>query len=276
MEISVKASKLPEGSSEGHLKGLANINFGDQIKVRSVQILEGKDGQLFVAMPSYKTNRTDEQGKAVFNEICNPINADFRAQLYAAVIESFESGNAVKIDDGKDMKMSVIANAMEEPKGGVLGNAKVYINDNFVITGIAIREGKNGHAFPTMPSFKTSKTDEQGKAVYQEVAYAANDTARRNLNEAVMQKFEESRQVQLEAPDVGNPFLDDVSKEDARQEVAPKEEKKAKEPKAKATKEKAQKEEKGSIADSMKAGKEKMQAQPAKVEPDKAKGKDAR
>jgi len=274
MEISVKASKLPEGSGEGHLKGLANINFGDQIKVRSVQILEGKEGQLFVAMPSYKTNRTDEQGKAVFNEICNPINAEFRAQLYAAVIESFESGNAVRIDDGKDMKMAVIANAMEEPKGGVLGNAKVYINDNFVITGIAIREGKNGHAFPTMPSFKTAKTDEQGKAVYQEVAYAANDTARKNLSEAVMQKFEESRQVQLEVPDASNPFLDEA-KEEARQDVEA-EIKPAKETKAKANKEKTAKEEKGSIADSMKAGKEKMKAQPAKTEVDKAKSKDAR
>lgn len=273
MEISVKASKLPEGSNEGHLKGLANINFGDQIKIRSVSILEGKDNQLFVAMPSYKTNRTDEQGKSVFNEICNPINAEFRAQLNAAIIESFESGNAVKFDDGKDMKMAVIANAMEEPKNGVLGNAKIYINDNFVVTGIGIREGKNGHAFPTMPSFKTSKTDEQGKAVYQEVAYAANDTARKNLNEAVMQKFEESRQVLLEAPDVTNPFLDDVVKEDARQDVTPEKKENAKAPKEKASKEK---EEKGSIADSMKAGKEKMDKQPAKAEPDKAKGKDAR
>lgn len=268
MEISVKASKLPEGSNEGHLKGLANINFGDQIKVRSVQILEGKEGQLFVAMPSYRTNRTDEQGKSVFNEICNPISADFRSQLYDAVIESFESGDAVKFDDGKDMKMSVIANAMEEPRGNVLGNAKIYINDNFVVTGITIREGKNGNAFPSMPSFKTSKTDEQGKAIYQEVAYAANDTARKNLNEAVMQRYEESRQVLLEAPDINNPFLDEVQKEDARQDIEPKADK------AKASKK--SKEEKSSIANSMKAGKEKMKTQPVKADAEKTKGKDAR
>lgn len=271
MEISVKASKLPEGSSEGHLKGLANINFGDQIKVRSVQILEGKEGQLFVAMPAYKTNRTDEEGKTIFNEICNPISADFRSQLYAAVLESFSSGEAVKFDDGKDMKMSVIANAMEEPRGGTVGNAKVYINDNFVVTGISIREGKNGHTFPTMPSFKTSKTDEKGKPIYQEVAYAANDTARKNLNEAVMQKFEESRQVLLEAPDISNPFLDTPLKEDVLEDMALKQPGESKEPKTKEAKNRTVKEEKGSIAQAMKNGKEKMKAQKPKPETEKKK-----
>lgn len=39
-------------------------------------------GQLFVSMQRYKINEKDENQKAVYQDICNPIIEEFRKQLY--------------------------------------------------------------------------------------------------------------------------------------------------------------------------------------------------
>lgn len=53
-----------EGSN---IRGLARIYFEDNFIVNNVNILQGKEN-VFVAMPSYKTKQTDEQGKAVYQD----------------------------------------------------------------------------------------------------------------------------------------------------------------------------------------------------------------
>ena len=46
-----------------------------------------------MAMPSYKTKQTDEQGKAIYQDVCYPVTKEFREVLYGEVIDSY---NAVK------------------------------------------------------------------------------------------------------------------------------------------------------------------------------------
>lgn len=75
-----------EGSS---LKGLARIYLEDCFVINNVSLLQGKNG-LFVAMPSYKTKQTDEQGKSIYQDICFPVTREFREQLYGEVKKSFE------------------------------------------------------------------------------------------------------------------------------------------------------------------------------------------
>ena len=65
----------------GNVKGFATVVFGDSFNV------ENKDkGQLFVSMPRYKSNERSEDGSAIYKDVCNPITAEFREELYYKVI----------------------------------------------------------------------------------------------------------------------------------------------------------------------------------------------
>ena len=75
-----------EGSN---IKGLARIFFEDSFIVNNVNILQGKES-LFVAMPSYKTKQTDENGKPKYQEVCYPVTKEFRDKLYKEIISSYE------------------------------------------------------------------------------------------------------------------------------------------------------------------------------------------
>ncbi len=74
-----------EGST---IRGMASISFNG-LAVNNVTIHQGKDGP-FVSMPSYKTHQTDEQGKAVYKDICHPVTAKFRDRLYGAILQEYE------------------------------------------------------------------------------------------------------------------------------------------------------------------------------------------
>ena len=190
MEISVKTSKFEE--PQNGIKGLATISFGDVFKVQSVSVIEGKNG-LFVSMPSYKTKQIDDEGKAVYKEICNPITKDFRAELYDAVLESFEKGKEVKftLDTGKD-KPEIGVKVVPLDKGGstkALG--RIYLDDVFVVNNVAVKEGKNG-LFVSMPSYKTNEVDENGKAVYKDMCYPSDKDFRTELHHEVVENYLEN------------------------------------------------------------------------------------
>ena len=52
--------------------------------------MEGRSGNNFVAMPGYKTNQKDEQGKDIFRDICFPITAEFRTKMFDALLDDYE------------------------------------------------------------------------------------------------------------------------------------------------------------------------------------------
>lgn len=59
-----------------------------------------KKGGMFVSMPSFKTKTGDEKGNPVFKDIAFPITKEFREELYANIMESYESGENVVFDWG--------------------------------------------------------------------------------------------------------------------------------------------------------------------------------
>ena len=187
MEISVKTSKL-ENSDNG-IKGLATISFGDVFKVQSVSVMEGKNG-LFVSMPSYKTKQVDDEGKAVFKDICNPTTKEFRLELFDAILESFEKGREVKftLDNGKDTPDIGVKVAPLEKGGSTKALGRIYINDVFVVSNVAVKEGKNG-LFVSMPSYKTSEVDENGKAVYKDICYPSDKDFRAKIHHEVVENY---------------------------------------------------------------------------------------
>ena len=187
MEISVKTSKI-ENSDNG-IKGLATISFGDVFKVQSVSVMEGKNG-LFVSMPSYKTKQVDDEGKAVFKDICNPTTKEFRSELFDAILKSFEKGREVKftLDNGKDTPDIGVKVAPLEKGGSTKALGRIYINDVLVVSNVAVKEGKNG-LFVSMPSYKTSEVDENGKAVYKDICYPSDKDFRAKIHHEVVENY---------------------------------------------------------------------------------------
>lgn len=76
--------------------------------------MQGKEN-LFVAMPSYKTKQKDEQGKAVYQDVCYPVTKEFREVLYGEVIDSYratqERGIADKVSEQNEfMDVGIVEN----------------------------------------------------------------------------------------------------------------------------------------------------------------------
>lgn len=87
-----------EGSS---IRGIGRIYFEDKFIVNNVNILQGKEN-VFVAMPSYKTKQVDEQGKAVYQDICYPVTKKFREKLYEEIVKAYDMEKAKQQEQTRD------------------------------------------------------------------------------------------------------------------------------------------------------------------------------
>ena len=76
-------------SKDSNVRGLASIYFEDCFIVNNVSILQGKEN-LFVAMPSYKTKKVDDNNKPIYADVCYPITKEFREKLYTELITECE------------------------------------------------------------------------------------------------------------------------------------------------------------------------------------------
>ncbi len=190
MQITVKTSKIEDAEN---VKGLAIVSWGDAFKAQSIAIMEGKNG-LFVKMPSYKSKQPDEHGNPVYKDVCNPITKEFRDQLYDAIIKSFNEGRDVTIgeEDGKKIpaygvKVIPVSNA-----GSTVGLARIYIEDAFVVNNVSVKKSNEGKLFASMPSFMTTKIDENGRAVYKDICFPATKEFRNELNDAIVNAYHEA------------------------------------------------------------------------------------
>ena len=220
MIISVTANKLAK--SENGVKGLATISFGNEFKVRKVAIMENRNGEYFVSMPSYRTKTVDEDGNPVFKDICNPITKEFRESLYNAILESFKTGNEVVVMEKEgELDFSVKAIALDDNGQPTKGIARLYLEEGFVVNNMNIVEGKDGNMFLTMPSYKTKALDEEGKPVYKDICYPATKEFRQAINEAAIKMFKESDELKKDEGVIDTPFIDEPEEVAAPKKEAP-------------------------------------------------------
>lgn len=182
MKVKVKAARIECASFD--LAGLVSISFGKDIFIRSVTIVKGKDGALFVSFPSMKMGDS-------YKEICNPINKEFRQKLTDAIMESYHKGEAVEFDDGKGAELTISAYPCAG-NGKKVGEAKMYINNNFVVSNISIFEMSNGTLYPAMPSFKTLDFKPNGQPVYEEFCSVRKGIAN-ILRQVIVDEYTKSR-----------------------------------------------------------------------------------
>ena len=204
MKYSIKVNSI--NSKEGsNIKGFATVVFGDSFKITNIAILENKDReQLFVSMPRYKSNERDEKGGTIYKDVCNPITAEFREELYTNILETYE--NAIVpgkeqtkvfgkgIDSSVEMpEFSVTVSPYERDGSNIKGLARIYIEESFIINNVNILQGKE-KIFVSMPSYKTKQIDEQGKAIYQDVCYPVTKEFREKLYAEIVREYEQAKE----------------------------------------------------------------------------------
>ena len=186
MKYSIKVNEVraKEGSN---IKGFATVVFGDSFKITNIAILENKDkGELFVSMPRYRSNERDESNGVIYKDVCNPITAEFREELYTNILDAYarikepEKEETQKQERTQEMpEFSVTVTPYEREGSNIKGLARIYFENSFIVNNINIVQGKE-KIFVSMPSYKTKQVDEQGKPIYQDVCYPVTKISGKN------------------------------------------------------------------------------------------------
>ena len=205
-EGSGRGSEQPSGQDNGELSNEAQAE-GSVIHDGDVEAEGTGKGNLFVSMPHYKSNERDENNAVVYKDICNPITKEFRQELYDNILETYEKvvshtddrsqGEAVEEKDIEMPEFSVKVTPFERENSNIRGLARIYFDDSFVVGNVNILQGKE-NLFISMPSFKTKKKDEQGKAVYQDICYPVTKEFREKLYGELMDSYEKEKTKQEE------------------------------------------------------------------------------
>ena len=202
MKYSVKVNevKAKEGK-ESNIRGFATLVFGDSFKITNIAILENKDKQqLFVSMPRYRSNERDENGGTIYKDVCNPITAEFREELYGNILEAYqqeiskgqEKGTSAKAEQEMP-EFSVTVTPYEREGSSIRGLARIYFDDSFIVNNVSVLQGKD-KLFVAMPAYKTKQVDEQGKSVYQDVAYPVTKEFREKLYGQIIEEYEKAKE----------------------------------------------------------------------------------
>ena len=149
MKYSIKVNEVraKEGSN---IKGFATVVFGDSFKITNIAILENKDkGELFVSMPRYRSNERDESNGVIYKDVCNPITAEFREELYTNILDAYarikepEKEETQKQDRTQEMpEFSVTVTPYEREGSNIKGLARIYFENSFIVNNINIVQGR--------------------------------------------------------------------------------------------------------------------------------------
>ena len=80
----VGVSPFKEGANIGHVKAIANIVLNDQVQVRGLRVMDGKNG-LFVGYPVDPFYNGEG-----FRNIVFPLTAELRHHIEKRVLEKYE------------------------------------------------------------------------------------------------------------------------------------------------------------------------------------------
>ena len=182
--------------------GLGTVNLGNDITLNNVRIIQGEKG-MFVAMPSYKTNKLDEQGNPVYANHYNPITAEMK-QMFDEVVElayGSEDGKAQlerELPDVPEKQGTVElgkygVKLVGDKDSNIKGYASVVVDDQFALNGIKLINGNKG-MFIALPSYPTNNIDEFGKPVY-ENHYTLSKEAFAEVRKVVLDGYKQALEV---------------------------------------------------------------------------------
>ena len=204
MKYAIRVNEVKK--EESNVKGFATVVFGDSFKITNIAIVERKEtGQLFVSMPRYKSSERNEDGTNVYKDVCNPITAEFREELYESILTEYElvrtQGQPEKEKNGEvsPPEFSVTVTPYEREGSNIKGLARIYFENSFIVNNVNILQGKE-KVFVAMPSYKTKQKDENGKDIYQDICYPVTRDFREKLYGEIERAYQEAKDKQQEEP----------------------------------------------------------------------------
>lgn len=191
--------EVNEVNNDTNLKGMASVVFGDAYKISNIAILEGEKGK-YIRMPSYKTQKKDDDGKNIYENICHPITTEFANEFRENIIKALESEDKELVvgNIGEDMKFEASSHPLSR-EDKMRGIASLYIEDAFVVKNITIIEGDKG-LFVSNPTIKTKKTDSEDNPIYRDVCYPITAEARETIYGKILDDYNEKKVAQEQKP----------------------------------------------------------------------------
>ena len=101
-----------------------------------------------------------------------------------------ENNNTTNTSNTGSMSIKVTVTPMQNQEGSLKANASIILNDVFKVTGIRIGISQKGNIFVSMPDYKTGRLDDNGKDVYQDIAYPVTRQFREELYEEIVKEFD--------------------------------------------------------------------------------------
>ena len=194
MNYSIKVNKLE--NKDWSTKAFVSIVFEESLKVTDITVKEAKNGELFVAMPGYKTSKTDEQGNAIYKNYFYPTTAEFRKELYDNIIKAYKSNaKEVNITSGKDKVGVSVAMYPCNFNDRTESIGKIYIDKCFVVDGVRVIASEKG-SFVAMPTRATENKD--GKREYTEMCYPVTKEFREQLYGEIIKKNSELKSREID------------------------------------------------------------------------------
>lgn len=197
MKYSVKLNAV--NNPEKNVKAFATVTFGDSFKITNIAVVEGKEKQPFVSMPSFKSKERTEHNEAVYKDVCNPITSEFRSELYGDILalygEMKQTGKAEVTKEAEEVKepeFTVAVTPFEREGSNIRGLARIYFEDSFVVSNVSIIQGKE-HEFVTMPSYMVKRNGKEGKSQYQDVCFPVTKEFREKLYGAIMECYQQEK-----------------------------------------------------------------------------------
>lgn len=185
---------------EKNVKAFATVTFGDSFKITNIAVVKNRENVPFVSMPSFRTKERTEHNEAVYKDVCNPITSEFRAELYEDILylydEMEQTGKtevSMEAVNPEEPEFSVAVTPFEREGSNILGLARIYFDDCFVVSNVSILKGREKE-FVAMPSYMVKSSGRDGKAQYQDVCFPVTREFREKLYGEILECYEREKE----------------------------------------------------------------------------------
>lgn len=100
-----------------------------------------------------------------------------------------KENSAMNTGSTESIDIKVTVTPMQNQEGCLKANASFILNGAFKVTGIRIGISQKGNVFVSMPDYKTGRLDDNGKDIYQDIAYPVTRQFRQELYDEVVKEF---------------------------------------------------------------------------------------
>jgi len=90
----------PIKDSKNGVMGLATIALDNSFVLNNISLRKNKEGELFVAYPSYRTNKIGMNGKPMYQDVFYPVTKEWRQKLDGMIKEAYQQA----LDKEKEKK----------------------------------------------------------------------------------------------------------------------------------------------------------------------------